>query len=188
MNNSVIRNVTIENGLYRSDGIFLMRSDNNRIENSDIQNSQRGVSIRRSINTTITNNHMKANLHGVYIEFGNKTNLINNTINASFGDGIDIWNSEECNIFNNTFDLNSWGVYIEVAANNYVMDNKIQNGIFGLVLDAGTKNTIARNDISYNNFTGILMYSGTNFNDISDNKLNHNTHGIMSIVNFDQYN
>ncbi|ODS41335.1 MAG: hypothetical protein A7315_06610 [Candidatus Altiarchaeales archaeon WOR_SM1_79] len=136
---------------------------------------------------TIKNCNVMNFNNGIHIT-GVSDNIIdNNTVSSTtffHGDGIWVETSTWNNITNNNVSSYKWGIGLDTQSdNNLVEANTVyscqwldQSGNwigYGINAYASSVNTMKNNNITNNSY-GIYLYGGSNFNNISDNKISNN--------------
>ena len=145
-------NIKIEenNILSGKNGIYAFFCNNISIDKNNILDcNANGIYNLFSNHTTICNNTMKYNNQG--IEISHSTNAkIESNIFIKNNYGIFLDNSHNCSIVKNEMNLTTvHGVFLFSSTNNVVMENNIQNGKWGILID-GALNLISFNLISCN--------------------------------------
>jgi parallel beta-helix repeat protein len=132
-----------------------LRTDNNLINNADIEYAS----------------------YGVFMTFVGSDNIISNSTfkNCAF-DGIYITNSDNNLISNCTSSYNDrYGITIYESYGTRVENCTVQyNNYFGINLNASTFSEILRTNFSYNQGKGILLYSNSHNTTISDCQVDWN--------------
>ena len=147
---SVISGNTITNNSW---GIHLKTYSNCNvvIANEISSNNDRGIFILRSYNNTISQNNVRSNdRHGIVISDSSGNIVYSNKIMANYDTGINIW------------------TYLKASSHNIIDANNITMNQNGLDLSRSPNNTISRNNIANNKFSGIR------FGHSSDNKIHYN--------------
>jgi len=148
-------------------GIYLDTSDTNIIKNNTIHThsgvGEIGISLATNADSNvIVNNTLDTNYYGVYFSSSDSNTFGNNTVSSSVEDGI----------------------YLDTAALNTVSNNSVigdGNGDDGIYLTASPLNTITNNTISGHsgaNDVGLVLWTGSDSNDIINNTIDNNNNGI----------
>lgn len=134
-------------------------SNNMLIEsNQAFQNGRHGIiASRNCFNNKIINNTSYDNrLHGIMLDRNSNNNLIQGNVTYGNVDGIAIYESNK----------------------NVISENKIQNNVRGIRLNAGsTENFIKNNSITQNSF-GLYIYNQANKNIAMNNSIIDNENGL----------
>ncbi len=125
VNNSVIDNITISNPGTTSDGILLVRSNNNLIKNSNLHNDGWGIYLFYSSNNTLANNTANSNRVGIFLYSSSYNTLINNTANSN-NYGIYLGNADNNNFTSNTANFNQWHGFCAIygSTSNQINQNR----------------------------------------------------------------
>jgi len=132
VNNSLIDNVTINNGNLRSDGLLLYESDNNTIRNSNLSSNSIGINLHRnSANNTLTNNTVSSNnWSGIFIHYDSDGNSITgNTAESNNRYGIHLWYGSDSNTLNSNHVCSNAksDFYVQSGSGNTGTDNYCDN-------------------------------------------------------------
>ena len=136
-------------------------SNNTAINNGVFPSVGVGISVQASRNITISFNHVKGN-----------------------GNGMNIYNDQDCKIFNNTAISNEdSGIHIERCTNSMVSNNNISYSQIGIMLrsassdfDLSYNNKVSRNIVK-NNYWGLYLFYTFN-NTVLENTAKDNYCGI----------
>ena len=177
LHNSVNNNITHNtiNGYTR--GIYILSSDNNQINNNNIQNSyyyHPGIEVESSSGVSVTNNTIENNKNdGIYLYKANNNLLLNNNLTANEGNGIHLYLANWNKILQN--DIRSSGkigIYLYTSNNNTMMENNITNNSGALLISSSNNSNIINNNICKNGF-GIKVASSKD-NKIAGNSMENN--------------
>jgi len=178
--NITIRNCEVTN--WDTNGIFLERADNNRLENLNVSgNADRGILLDDSDSNTFTNITANSNSAGFGILFNNadSNNLTNITANSNIY-GIRIDSSNSNNLINIIANSNDYGVRLDFVSNSNTLTNITANsnsntGIYIFGNSNKVKNSIAENQ-SGTDDVGIYIIRDNNT--IENNTIKSNYRGI----------
>ena len=161
-NNTLTYNTVNSNNEYDIDGIHLMHSDYNTLENNTASNSYCGIHLDCSDNNKLAGNNASGNDGGISMRYGSNDNTLTDNIANS----------------------NEWyGIAIDSSSNNNLANNTANtNDHYGISMYKSSSNTITGNNISDNNLagdtgSGISMYDSDN-NNLKKNTVNLNDYGI----------
>ncbi|MCK5561155.1 MAG: right-handed parallel beta-helix repeat-containing protein [Thermoplasmata archaeon] len=185
----IINNVITDNG---DSGIYLFNHSTALVKDNDLLNSvvSYGIHIASS-NAIVEHNYIKNNnFAGIYCELLYNvgycnTTINNNTVTQNSGEGM-YFLSASPRLYNNVVTYNG-GHGIAPAQNCYarINDNTIQhndkNGIDCIAVLAFGRPRITNNNISFNNWNGIHVYSGSNPT-ISNNEIRSNNETGIKII------
>jgi len=178
--NITLRNLTFRNHESSRD-VFLYRSDNNTIEESNLSGgSSDGIALWYSSGNTIKNNavhSMEPYWNGIELYYGSTNTVANNTITSASSDAISVLGSNANVIANNTANRR---ISINSANNNTITYNTVSNSTNNHGIDvSGNWNTITHNTVSNNTGTyAVGIACGGENNRISNNTLTANNIGI----------
>jgi parallel beta-helix repeat protein len=157
-NNCIISNNYLDNsehlpGIYPTDGVHLIESNNIQITNNIIYDG-RSIELRKSNDNIIahnklldgkivlgdsSNNNISYNVlsdgYGITFSYSDYNNLHHNNIININGTGFDIWRSSNCEIYMNNFENCRFsGISIDESRDNVFHYNNIKNNKFGICL------------------------------------------------------
>lgn len=190
-NNNIIGSSTTNNNT--DDGILLVNSNNNLVQDNTIQNNIYGVLLDDAYNNALNSNTINNNNNGVYLETSNNNTLNSNTINNSTlshvtVDGVVIFYSNNNTLNYNTINNNAGnGVAIFYSNNNTLNSNTINNntqdGVY-ITNDLSDPNkninTLYQNTITNNKY-GIVVNGTSDGNVIHFNRIVNNT--LLGLLN-----
>jgi parallel beta-helix repeat protein len=108
-----------------SRSIYLLNTENSRIDNVTILNSLYGILMENSSSNMLTNSSIMNNSNGVYVQ-GAKNKLINNKLSGN-NEGISLWDSYENILSDNDLLSNTYnGLTIYSGGNNLIYHNNIR--------------------------------------------------------------
>ncbi|RLG19734.1 hypothetical protein DRN67_01945 [Candidatus Micrarchaeota archaeon] len=64
-------------------------------------------------------------------------------------------------------------IYLYNSTMNMLLQNEVSRGVFGIYLDGSSYNTLFNNTANYNNFTGVELYSGSEYNTVKYCEASH---------------
>jgi len=181
--NNIIRN---NKASSNDDAIYLEFSSNNSVSNNNLSNNGNGISVYSSFSNLISNNIINSNnYNGISVTSSSDNKIINNTI-SNCNTGIVLGNSSDNTIINNICNFNSYsGIYFwkfveeGASSNNSVINNTcVSNGI-GIFLDASPNNKLLINNCSLNNI-GVELSGLCNNTAIWNNFIYSNSLGIFA--------
>jgi parallel beta-helix repeat protein len=157
-NNCIISNNYLDNsehlpGIYPTDGVHLIESNNIQITNNIIYDG-RSIELRKSNDNIIahnklldgkivlgdsSNNNISYNVlsdgYGITFSYSDYNNLHHNNIININGTGFDIWRSSNCEIYMNNFENCRFsGISIDESRDNVFHYNNIKRNKFGICL------------------------------------------------------
>lgn len=176
-NISLIGNVVNKNYI----GIDLSgSSDNAIINNTANSNFLYGISLSRSNGNIILGNNFNTNTNGLLLS--GSSNVIDlNVINLNLNSGVlliltDFNKLRSNNIYRNGLD----GILISISSNNTVVDNNISfSGRNGVWINSSWNNIFDSNSVNYNSGYGVSLVLGSNYNNVTKNKVGGNTFGTI---------
>ena len=142
--NVVVENQNLNNA---SVGIQIAFSSFITIKNNICSNNSNGIYLLRSNNNTISNNNYSNNIEdGIHLRSSNNNNTIFNNNCSNNDRGIHLWNSNNNNtIFNNNCSNNDEGIYLVYSNNNSISNNNCSNNGDGIYLDFSNNNKLKGN-------------------------------------------
>ncbi len=180
--NTIMNNYITNNG---QDGIWVAsKSRYSKIYNNNISlNSGNGIFFwgwypykSLPLYNTIKNNMIVSNNNsGVFITWASSNYFVNNKINYNEA-GISMGYSYNNKINNNIILGNEYGIHLgnEASSNEIANNTVVLNTKHGI--EAGYKDRISYNNISFNNWSGIIL--GSDSNTVDNNEITHNQDGI----------
>ncbi|UCE37359.1 MAG: right-handed parallel beta-helix repeat-containing protein, partial [Thermoplasmata archaeon] len=205
----IIRNCYIHDGYPNSnDGILLIEVGNGTIENTEIENNDRGIFVwDGSHDNVISNNSIYlSNFQGILIDLSSNNLIFNNSIYDNDDEGIFLDESPNNIISHNVISNNREGIVPNhlspgiIIQNNSIFSNTASgillagtsnhtisnNGIYlnnawGIYIDSSPNNLIFNNSIYLNNAAGITLWPASD-NIISNNNISYNTGGIVLLL------
>ena len=170
------RNVTIRSCVISgyTRGIYLSGSNDSRIVSCAISgNSQEGVSIVSSHRNNVSSSNVSGCTDGVELASSTGNFILGNRVFNHSDDGLDLDAGADGNsIIGNTVFGNYYGMVLTSALNNLVSYNSVHNhsdfGKAGILLYTNSDyNTVSDNNVTWN-FAGISLINASGSN-ISDN-------------------
>lgn len=167
-----------------ADGIRLMGKGNVIVYNN-ISNNTNGISLIRSDNNIIRNNNISHNVGegsdcGIFLAFSNENQISYNNLTENGDCAISLRSSINNTLLRNNASGNDWyGISLEEFSNgNFVSQNNVQdNGHGGIYLDSSRKNVIHEN-FAKDNSGGIFLSYDANENLVEGNSVIENDKGI----------
>ena len=154
--------VTIENLTIRGSGFQRYSLDS-------------GVRADNALHVEVKNCHICKSLFGIIFHNISNSKIINNTITSykekvvdNRGDGIRLWNSYDNLIANNHL-FESRDLSLSRSNNNKIINNILESGRFGILINMSHDVSIDTNKI-YSNYAGIRLKGSKNI-DINNNQI-----------------
>ena len=149
-------NFISKNLIYGSEmnGIDLIHSSGNVIENNTISDTVLGISLWESSQNNVSSNLVFNNMGGISLYYSTENSIWNNTARENHNLGVDL----EMSSHNNTFSTN----------------RIFKNGIVGAVLFDSDFNTFTENIFCDNNMEGIRIEGNTHYNIFTFNNFTDN--------------
>ena len=180
VSNSAMRNVEVSNGPGRKDGLLLVLSQGNLLDNISSHNNFVGVYFAfGSVDNVLSNSSMSNNTQvGLVIDNGRNNTVVSNSIFSNSQTGLELSSDSDNNTFtNNTLYGNNvygGGNYdIRISGNQY--DGYPEYNIFNNTLIYGTINPLGFSDQSFtnaSNFTNLTICYNASLGCISWDFLN----------------
>jgi len=176
-------NFVFDNSMtYSSYGIRVYGADNNSIENNSCYNNSYGILIYESDNNHLESNNCSYNyLIGIHI-YRSHNNSVENSIYYRNPDrAITIsYDSSNNTIKNTTCTGSDIGIRLfKNAHDNYILNNRIENGGTGISISYSKNNAII-NNLCFNGKTGISLYDSSG-NLIRNNTIDRHTYNGMRV-------
>jgi parallel beta-helix repeat protein len=175
-NVSLINNVANKNYI----GIEVLESNGNVIINNTANlNFLYGLSARSDGNLIIGNS-LSSNSNGLFIS-GNNNIVDRNIISSNLNVGAILVSANfnrlnSNNVYRNGID----GIFLSFSANNTLIDNNISDsGRNGVWVNSSSNNLVDSNSVNYNLGYGISLVEGSDYNNITRNKVGGNTFGAI---------
>ena len=173
--NVKLSNFTILNSIPEGAGIKAFSSPVT-ILNTIVTNNHRGIELYQQSHVTVSGNIIKNNTgEGIYMMRSNNNIIIGNTITNN-EEGIFLRESSDNNFSENIIKNNTGrGVDFRNSNNNIFIGNTITNNHGGsYYLTSSSGNTVTGNIISYSDYYGIMVSSGSSNNILSENTFEYN--------------
>lgn len=167
----------------QGNGIHILRSNDNRIEDSYIDDFRDGIYIEYSDNSEINNNTMTKTRYGLHYMYSDYNSFKNNEFIHNVG-GAAIMHSDYITLEENEFSFNqgsrSFGLLIQTSREVHVLNNEFHLNQRGLLLEHATGNHITNNDF-FNNQIGVELWTSATANVFSKNTFNRNTNHVLTV-------
>jgi len=156
------------------------------VRNCEVTGFSTGIDLMSNADNVIENNTVNSNYYGIYLGDSSNNIIANNTASSNGQDGISLYSSPYNIVVNNTVHDNQGngyggGIFLESDSDhNTIADNDFSsNADIGILLVASSDNVIANNTVDstrndYGDGDGILLYSGSDYNSITNNTANDN--------------
>jgi len=174
-------NITIDGAGYSitgdttGEGIYVTGRNNVAIKNFNIYNFSYGIYLEYSSNNTLTNNTVSSNDYiGIHLEYSSNNNITNNTANSN-NFGISLWDCTSNIIADNTVNSNWEGIPLHYSSNNTLTKNTVNSNYIGISLNSSASNIFTNNTANSNNYTGINLYSNSDYNNLINNNITNTT-------------
>ena len=147
-------------------GIYLLRSNNNRIANNNCSSNNWyfGIRLSHSNNNSILNNIANNNkLDGIRLsESSNYNTITDNVVNSNNENGILLWLSNNNTITKNLASNKGHGIWLYESRDNRITNNNCSNNSdYGIYLVHSNNNLICPNNF-INNTDNVYSYNSTN--------------------------
>lgn len=186
--NSTIDNVTIigqqsDSLAKQGNGIQIVRSNNNVIQNTYIEKTRDGIYVEYSNNNMITNNKVTETRYGLHYMYADYNEFHDNEFVGNIG-GAAIMQSDSLLLENNSFSFNqgsrSFGLIIQTSREVHVLNNKFYQNQRGLYLEQSTSNTIEGNEFFHNQI-GVELWTSSTAHTFFDNIFRKNNTHVVTI-------
>jgi len=188
IDNTTMKNMTIigektENLSQQGNGIHILRSSNNVIEDSFISGFRDGVYIEYSDNNSVNNNTMRDTRYGMHYMYSDYNSFENNKFVHNIG-GAAIMHSDYITLENNEFSFNqgsrSFGLLIQTSREVHALNNEFHLNQRGLLIEHSTGNHIESNEF-FKNTIGIEVWASAISNVFSKNIFSKNTNQVLTV-------
>ncbi|ODS37430.1 hypothetical protein BEH94_06210 [Candidatus Altiarchaeales archaeon WOR_SM1_SCG] len=139
---------------------------------------EKGIYLNDKSLNTIKNCVVTDFYFGIYLSSSSGNKLTGNTANDNSGYGIYLNSSSSNTLTDNTASSNNYGIYVGHSSNNTLTGNIANSNYYGIGLWESTNNTITSNTVSSNNYSGIVLWNDSKFNEILNNEILNNDRGI----------
>ncbi|QBQ06471.1 nitrous oxide reductase family maturation protein NosD [Sporosarcina pasteurii] len=160
----------------QGNGIHIMRSSENYIDNSYLEKTRDGIYVEYSHNNFIDNNTMTDTRYGLHYMYSNYNSFKENDFIKNVG-GAAIMHSDHIHLENNKFSFNqgsrSFGLLIQTSRDIHVLNNEFHLNQRGLYLEQSTSNRIEGNDF-FQNEIGIELWTSSTSHVFIKNQFNNN--------------
>lgn len=156
----------------RGNGIDLLASSRNRIEDNTIIHVHDGVYVESSNDTLVKNNRTEESRYGFHFMFSGNPQLRNNTGSRNVT-GAMVMGVERATVKGNRFDkqtdnVNSQGILLFDVHRSEISNNRVEGNRVGFYIENSTENKLMHNEVM-SNFIGMQMIhsDGNNMEDNS---------------------
>jgi parallel beta-helix repeat protein len=169
-------------------GFYLGGIGNVTIEDTNIEGFDRGVFLGLASYNVLSGNNITNNGWGIYLTDSSNNSIIENNIENTDPNsfpypqiGVHLDTSNNNTVSKNTIDTCNHGIWCDSSNNTAVLDNNITSSIYGwgigISLWFSFNNTVARNNITNNDFTGVYLAASFN-NTLRDNSIANNRYNL----------
>jgi parallel beta-helix repeat protein len=182
------QNIVKDNEISQNhdNGLVIVNSSQNTIENNTIKFNQNGIHILSSYNNMIENSIVANHSDSKYFNKPGNKDFLNSEIIPNELLDVDHGESNNNTITSNLITSNVYdGIGLaHYSNNNYIADNLISKNMWGIYLTFSSNNTITGNTITSNNNAGIRVTDWSNNNLVTGNNFSSNftNHGHGHIV------
>lgn len=188
---------------YNSNGIVLIRSENNTLKKNTAVSNWAGIYLSSSSKNILESNITNSNSYGTIVSAGSNNNamnentsnsnshigfyvlntagnsLIKNETNENGNRGIMLTYSSSTKLTGNTASKNLYGIYLLNSGSNTLSSNTtLLNTKNGISLDNSGNNTLRACKSSLNSSFGICLLNSSNTNTVKNNACSRNLYGI----------
>lgn len=173
----------LENLSEQGNGIHILRSNENVIEDSYTEGFRDGIYVEYSDNNEIHNNTMTKTRYGMHYMYSNYNTFENNEFIHNVG-GAAIMHSDYITLKNNKFSFNqgtrSFGLLIQTSREVRALNNEFHLNQRGLLIEHATGNFIEGNDF-FQNKIGVEVWASAISNTFSENIFTKNTNHVLTV-------
>lgn len=167
----------------QGNGIHIMRSGNNVIENSFITKTRDGVYVEYSHYNKINNNTMTNTRYGLHYMYSNNNEFHDNHFVRNVG-GAAIMHSDLILLEHNQFSFNqgsrAFGLLIQTSRDIHVLNNEFHLNQRGLYLEQSTNNLIESNEFFHNQI-GVELWTSATAHVFIKNIFNKNLNDVITV-------
>ncbi|MCM3123662.1 MULTISPECIES: nitrous oxide reductase family maturation protein NosD [unclassified Mesobacillus] len=176
----------------QGNGIQLVRTSNNIIEDSTISNTRDGIYVEYADKNEIRNNFVSETRYGLHYMYSNDNVFYKNRFNKNTG-GAAIMHSQNILLKENQFSFNqgsrSFGLIIQTSTSNTVLDNEFYLNQRGIYLEQSTQNKIEGNKFFHNDI-GVELWTTSTSQVFTKNHFKQNVANVLTIgaESYNQWN
>lgn len=176
----------------QGNGIQLVRTSDNVIENCTISNTRDGIYVEYADHNEIRNNFVSETRYGLHYMYSNDNTFYKNRFNKNTG-GAAIMHSHGIILKENQFSFNqgsrSFGLIIQTSSNNTVLENEFYLNQRGIYLEQSTQNKIEGNKFFHNEI-GIELWTTSTSQVFTKNHFKQNVANVLTIgaESYNQWN
>lgn len=160
----------------QGNGIHIMRSSNNFIDNCYLEKTRDGIYVEYSNNNEIENNTMTDTRYGLHYMYSNYNTFTGNNFVKNVG-GAAIMHSDHIHLEDNKFSFNqgsrSFGLLVQTSRDVLIVKNEFHLNQRGLYLEQSSHNRIEGNDFFHNQI-GIELWTSSTSHTFIENHFNKN--------------
>lgn len=185
---TVIDNVHITGQKTKSlakqgNGIHIIRSSENVIENSVIEKTRDGIYVEHANSNQINNNKVTEARYGLHYMYSDYNEFHDNEFIGNIG-GAAIMQSDSLLLEGNNFSFNqgsrAFGLIIQTSRDVHVKSNKFYQNQRGLYLEQSTNNTIEGNEFFHNQI-GVELWTSSTAHTFFDNIFSKNNSSVVTV-------
>lgn len=176
----------------QGNGIQLVRTSNNIIEDSTISGTRDGIYVQYADKNEIRNNYVSETRYGLHYMYSNDNVFYKNRFNKNTG-GAAIMHSQNILLKENQFSFNqgsrSFGLIIQTSTSNTVLDNEFYLNQRGIYLEQSTLNKIEGNKFFHNDI-GVELWTTSTSQVFTKNHFKQNIANVLTIgaESYNQWN
>ncbi|WNF22902.1 nitrous oxide reductase family maturation protein NosD [Mesobacillus jeotgali] len=176
----------------QGNGIQLVRTSNNLIEDCTISKTRDGIYVEYADKNEIRNNYVSETRYGLHYMYSNDNTFYKNRFNKNTG-GAAIMHSQNIVLKENQFSFNqgsrSFGLIIQTSTSNTVLDNEFYLNQRGIYLEQSTQNKIEGNKFFHNDI-GVELWTTSTSQVFTKNHFEQNIANVLTIgaESYNQWN
>lgn len=167
----------------QGNGIHIVRSGTNVIENNYIEGTRDGIYVEYANHNEINNNTATQTRYGLHYMYSNNNHFKDNHFVGNTG-GAAIMHSDHITLENNSFSFNqgsrSFGLIIQSSREIDVLDNQFHLNQRGLYLEQSTNNRVEGNEFFHNQI-GVEIWTSATAHTFVKNKFNKNNSNLITV-------
>lgn len=167
----------------QGNGIHMMRSGENTVEDSWIMKTRDGIYVEYSHHNKINRNTVTDARYGLHYMYSNENEFHDNRFIRNVG-GAAIMHSDLILLENNQFSFNqgsrSFGLLIQTSRDIHVLNNEFHLNQRGLYLEQSSNNLIEANEF-FHNHIGVELWASSTAHVFIKNTFNKNLNDVITI-------
>lgn len=148
------------------DAIYIEHSTNNIVSSNRVSDSRYGIHLMFTENTTLAGNMAERNITGAMVMGTKGTNIVGNRFVKQAGhvhsQGLMLYDVQQATVTGNVLAQNLIGLLIDSSSRNVIKENEIRSNYIGLQMQASQQQQLQRNDFIANSIDALARRSDNN--------------------------